>query len=119
MGKKSRAPHQVVEKFAFHPFHETSDELSFVSLRINSYHLRPQSTPSSLPSSRNVVIPCANCHFTLESNLCTFASFSILHPSTLVSLLILLGFFTSTAARFSILEQSLESQVSSIVAPFA
>lgn len=63
MGKKSRPPRRVVEKFAFHPFHETSTSFHsslYESIRITSdlsllhRHRRPSfSLLCKLPRSEN------------------------------------------------------------------
>lgn len=63
MGKKSRSPHRVVEKFAFHPFHKTSTSFHsspYESIRITS-DLSPLHRHRCRPSF-SPLCDSANCH---------------------------------------------------------
>jgi len=94
MGKKSRPPHRIVEKFAFHPFHETSTSFHsspYESIRITSdlgplHRRRPSLSPLAtlqIAALREIPTkpPVAKCPMCIRE-------FFILHPSTSVRLLI-------------------------------
>jgi len=89
MGKKSRPPHRIVEKFAFHLFHETSTSFHsfpYESIRITSARFiaprcRPFATPQ-IAALREIPKPPV-----AKRPMC-IREFFILHPSTSVRLLI-------------------------------